>query len=122
MASTATASANFSRAIWGRSATWPQRLVGSPDLYHGRGATASINFVTCHDGFTLADLVSYNEKHNEANGEENRDGANDNHSWNCGVEGPTDDPQILALRRRQIKNALDDAVGEPGGAHAADGR
>jgi glycogen operon protein len=83
-----------------------QRLSGSPDLYYGRGQTASVNFVTCHDGFTLADLVSYNDKHNEANGEENRDGANDNHSWNCGTEGPTDDPQVTALRRRQIKNAL----------------
>jgi glycogen operon protein len=83
-----------------------QRLMGSPDLYHDRGPGASINFVTCHDGFTLADLVSYNYKHNEANGEGNRDGANDNFSWNCGAEGPTDDPAILALRRRQIKNAL----------------
>ncbi|MFQ5794624.1 MAG: glycogen debranching protein GlgX [Candidatus Bipolaricaulia bacterium] len=83
-----------------------QRLQGSPDLYRGRGPTASINFVTCHDGFTLADLVSYNEKHNEANGENNNDGANDNHSWNCGWEGPTDDPEINALRRRQIKNAV----------------
>jgi glycogen operon protein len=82
------------------------RLVGSPDLYHTRGATASINFVTCHDGFTLADLVSYNDKHNLDNGEGNCDGANDNHSWNCGAEGPTHDPNILALRRRQIKNAL----------------
>ena len=82
------------------------RLVGSPDLYHTRGATASINFVTCHDGFTLADLVSYNDKHNLDNGEGNCDGANDNHSWNCGAEGPTHDPTILALRRRQIKNAL----------------
>ena len=60
------------------------RLSGSPDLYYGRGTAASINFITCHDGFTLADLVSYNEKHNEANGEQNRDGANDNYSWNCG--------------------------------------
>jgi len=82
------------------------RIEGSPDLYTGRGAAASINFVTCHDGFTLADLVSYNDKHNEANGEANRDGANDNHSWNCGIEGPTDDSQINALRRRQIKNSL----------------
>jgi isoamylase len=71
---------------------------GSPDLYRERGATASINFITAHDGFTLLDLVSYNEKHNEANGENNHDGANDNESWNCGVEGPTDDPEILALR------------------------
>jgi glycogen operon protein len=83
-----------------------QRLSGSPDLYYYRGPASSINFITAHDGFTLADLVSFNDKHNEANGEENRDGANDNHSWNCGVEGPTDDPQVLALRRRQIKNAL----------------
>src|SRR5262249_16679381 len=82
------------------------RLVGSPDLYADRGPSASINFVTCHDGFTLADLVSYNQKDNEANGEDNRDGANDNHSWNCGVEGPTDDLEVTALRRRQMKNAL----------------
>ncbi|MBL8795362.1 MAG: glycogen debranching enzyme, partial [Planctomycetia bacterium] len=83
-----------------------ERLAGSSDLYYGRGTTASINFITCHDGFNLADLVSYNDKHNEANGEENRDGANDNHSWNCGAEGPTDDPGVNALRRRQMKNAL----------------
>jgi glycogen operon protein len=83
-----------------------QRLQGSPDLYWGRGPTASINFITCHDGFTLMDLVSYNVKHNEANGEYNNDGANDNHSWNCGWEGETDDPGINALRERQIKNAL----------------
>ena len=82
------------------------RIQGSHDLYGWRGATASVNFVTCHDGFTLHDLVSYNEKHNAANGEDNRDGANDNESWNCGVEGPSDDPAILALRRRQIKNAV----------------
>ncbi|MEZ4869553.1 MAG: glycogen debranching protein GlgX [Caldilineaceae bacterium] len=83
-----------------------QRLQGSPDLYAGRGPTASINFITAHDGFTLNDLVSYNDKHNEANGEENRDGANDNHSWNCGWEGPTDEIGINTLRRRQMKNAL----------------
>jgi glycogen operon protein len=71
----------------------------------GPGA-ASINFATCHDGFCLHDLVSYDRKHNEANGEENRDGADDNHSWNCGAEGPTDDPGILDLRRRQMKNAI----------------
>lgn len=82
------------------------RLVGSPDLYAARGPAASINFITCHDGFTLHDLVSYNEKHNEANGEENRDGANDNHSWNCGVEGETTDPEILSLRDRQMRNAI----------------
>jgi glycogen operon protein len=84
------------------------RLIGSHDLYghKQREAEASVNFITCHDGFTLNDLVSYNEKHNAANGEENRDGTNDNCSWNCGVEGPTDDPQIEALRNRQVKNFL----------------
>lgn len=82
-----------------------QRLRGSPDLYGWRSSAASVNFITCHDGFTLHDLVSYNGKHNAANGEDNRDGANDNESWNCGAEGPTDDPAIQALRRRQIKNA-----------------
>jgi glycogen operon protein len=81
-------------------------LMGSPHLYAERGPTASINFVTCHDGFTLNDLVSYNDKHNEANGEDNRDGANDNNSWNAGAEGPTSDATILALRRRQMKNAV----------------
>lgn len=82
------------------------RLTGSPDLYasSGRQSRHSINFVTCHDGFTLADLVSYNDKHNEANGEQNRDGANDNNSWNCGVEGPTKDEAINTLRRRQMRN------------------
>lgn len=84
------------------------RLTGSSDLYEatGRRPSASINFVTCHDGFTLADLVSYNEKHNEANGEDNLDGESHNRSWNCGVEGPTDDPEILALRSRQMRNIL----------------
>ena len=82
-----------------------QRLQGSPDLYASRGPTASINFITCHDGFTLYDLVAYNDKHNDANGEGNRDGANDNNSWNCGWEGPTEDPGIRAMRTRQIKNA-----------------
>jgi glycogen operon protein len=84
------------------------RLTGSSDLYAwgGRKPFASINFITCHDGFTLRDLVSYNEKHNEANGEENRDGANDNNSWNCGAEGPTDDAGIKALRERQKRNLL----------------
>ena len=79
---------------------------GSDDLYGPRGAEASINFVTCHDGFTLHDLVSYNEKHNLENGEDNRDGSNDNNSWNCGAEGDTDDEQILALRERQMRNAF----------------
>jgi isoamylase len=84
------------------------RLTGSSDLYehNGRRPYASVNFVTCHDGFTLQDLVSYNGKHNEANLEENRDGADDNRSWNCGAEGPTDDPQILALRAQQKRNLL----------------
>jgi isoamylase len=82
------------------------RLTGSSDLYEatGRRPSASINFVTAHDGFTLNDLVSYNEKHNLANGEDNRDGESHNRSWNCGVEGPTDDPDIVALRNRQMRN------------------
>jgi glycogen operon protein len=83
-----------------------QRVQGSPDLYASRGPTASVNFITAHDGFTLMDLVSYNEKHNWDNGENNNDGANDNESWNCGWEGPTDNPEINALRHRQIKNFL----------------
>jgi isoamylase len=84
------------------------RLTGSSDLYahNGRTPGASINFVVAHDGFTLNDLVSYNEKHNEANGEDNRDGADDNNSWNLGAEGPTDDPDILALRERQRRNFI----------------
>jgi len=81
------------------------RIKGSPDLYWYRGPTASLNFVTCHDGFTLRDLVSYDRKYNEANGEGNKDGANDNNSWNCGWEGETDDPSVNALRKRQIRNA-----------------
>ncbi|HKE15219.1 MAG TPA: glycogen debranching protein GlgX [Kofleriaceae bacterium] len=85
-----------------------RRVSGSADLYgdDGRSAYASINFITCHDGFTLADLVSYNEKHNEANLEDNRDGTSDNASWNCGAEGETDDPEVIALRRRVAKNHL----------------
>ena len=84
------------------------RLSGSSDIFGpgGRGPTASINFVTAHDGFTLRDLVSYDAKHNEANGEDNRDGESHNRSWNCGVEGPTDDPVIRALRQRQMRNFL----------------
>jgi glycogen operon protein len=84
------------------------RLTGSPDLYQhdSRRPDASVNFVTAHDGFTLNDLVSYNEKHNEANGDENRDGEGHNLSWNCGAEGPTDDPKIDILRRRQRRNFL----------------
>ena len=85
-----------------------QRLQGSPDLYaaSGRPPATSINFITAHDGFTLADLVSYNDKHNEANGEYNQDGTNDNYSWNCGVEGPTEHQGINCLRQRQIRNAI----------------
>jgi len=100
------------RDLWrGQPATLPEfasRLTGSSDLYQqdSRRPVASVNFVTAHDGFTLADLVSYDHKHNEANGEGNRDGSDDNRSWNCGVEGPTDDPAILALRARQKRNFL----------------
>src|SRR6266566_1999314 len=100
------------RSFWkgdeGRIGEMGYRLTGSPDLYRhdGRRPYASINFVTAHDGFTLNDLVSYNEKHNEANGDGNKDGDNNNLSWNCGVEGPTDDAQINALRDRQRRNFL----------------
>jgi len=99
---------DFFRGAPGALGKVADRLVGSPAIYghKGREAEQSVNFVTCHDGFTLNDLVSYNEKHNEANGECNRDGANDNRSWNCGVEGPTADPNIEALRNRQVKNFL----------------
>lgn len=83
-----------------------QRIRGSGDMYGSRSASASVNFVTCHDGFTLYDLVSYNWKHNEANGEDNRDGCNDNDSWNCGTEGETDDPEVMSLRMRQMKNMM----------------
>ena len=83
-----------------------QRIGGSPDLYRGKDPVSSINFITCHDGFTLYDLVSYNEKHNEANGEGNRDGSNENLSWNCGREGETRNREILDLRFRQMKNML----------------
>jgi pullulanase/glycogen debranching enzyme len=84
------------------------RLTGSPDVYawERREPEQSVNFVTCHDGFTLNDLVSYNAKHNEANGEQNHDGSNNNFSWNCGVEGPSDDPEVERLRTRQVKNFL----------------
>jgi glycogen operon protein len=98
----------FVRGDAGLVSRFADRLMGSPDLYGARPRepAQSINFVTSHDGFTLEDLVSYNHKHNEANGEDNRDGGNDDRSWNCGVEGPTDDAQVLALRKRQIKNLL----------------
>jgi len=100
------------RDFWrGEHATLPEfaaRFTGSGDLYasEGRHPVASVNFATCHDGFTLADLVSYNTKHNEANGEGGRDGTDDNRSWNCGAEGPADDPAVLALRQRQACNFL----------------
>ena len=97
------------RFIKGEGWTAPElleRISGSPDLYETRGPASSINFVTCHDGFTLYDLVSYNEKHNEGNGENNRDGSNENYSWNCGAEGETGDRAILDLRIRQMKNML----------------
>ncbi len=100
------------RAYWkgdgGLIGDFARRLTGSSDLYahSGREPSASVNFVTAHDGFTLHDLVSYNDKHNEANGEDNRDGNDNNLSWNCGVEGATDDPAIIALRERQKRNLL----------------
>jgi isoamylase len=97
---------SFMKADTGTVKRIPYRLFGSPDIY-GRselGPERSINFVTCHDGFTLNDLVSYNAKHNEANGENNCDGAPDNLSWNCGVEGSSDDPSVERLRNRMIKN------------------
>jgi len=89
-------------------AEFAYRFTGSSDLYQGtaRKPHASINFITAHDGFTLRDLVSYNEKHNEANGEDNRDGESHNRSWNCGAEGPTDDPEVNALRSRQQRNFM----------------
>jgi glycogen operon protein len=99
---------DFFRGEPGSVGKFADRFVGSHEVYghKEREAEQSINFVTCHDGFTLNDLVSYNHKHNEANGEDNRDGANDNRSWNCGTEGPTDNPDIEALRNRQVKNFL----------------
>ena len=97
---------DFFRGEEGAIERFADRLIGSPSLYahKQREAEESVNFVTCHDGFTLNDLVSYDAKHNEANGEDNRDGADDNRSWNCGVEGPTEDPSVEKLRSRQVKN------------------
>ncbi len=115
------------RAYWkgdgGLIGDFARRLTGSSDLYgrSGRRPHASINFITVHDGFTLRDLVSYNEKHNEANGEGNRDGSDNNLSWNCGVEGPTDDPAISELRERQVRNLLAHAAAVTGRADAAGG-
>ena len=99
---------SFMKADNGTVTRIPYRLLGSPDIYGraGREPEQSINFVTCHDGFTLNDLVSYNTKQNEANGENNRDGASANLSWNCGIEGPSDNPTIEALRNRMAKNFL----------------
>jgi glycogen operon protein len=99
---------SFLRGEEGTVGKVADRLLGSPEVYghKGREVEASVNFVACHDGFTLNDLVSYNQKHNEANGEGNRDGADDNRSWNCGVEGPTDDPAVEKLRNQQVKNFL----------------
>lgn len=99
---------SFIKGDTGLTWAFSQRILGSPDIFQAilRNPNRSINFITAHDGFTLNDLVSYNEKHNLANGEDNRDGHNKNHSWNHGVEGPTDDPEIEELRLRQIKNML----------------
>ena len=98
----------FFRGEDGSVTRFADRLIGSPAIYghKEREAEQSVNFVTCHDGFTLNDLVSYDNKHNDGNGEDNRDGTNDNRSWNCGVEGPTDDPTVEKLRNRQVKNFL----------------
>jgi isoamylase len=98
----------FFRCDRGSASRLADRLLGSPEVFghEGREAEQSVNFVTCHDGFTLNDLVSYSNKRNEANGESNRDGGDDNRSWNCGVEGPTDDPAVERLRDRQVKNLL----------------
>ena len=99
---------SFLRGDAGSVSRFASRLMASPDIYghQEREPEQSINFVACHDGFTLNDLVSYDDKHNEPNGEENRDGTDHNLSWNCGVEGPTDDPAVEALRNRQVKNFL----------------
>jgi isoamylase len=98
----------FWRGDQGLLGSFASRICGSSDIYQGsgKGPESSINFITCHDGFTLNDLVSYDSKHNQANGEENRDGADENYSANYGIEGPADDPQIAAVRARQIKNFL----------------
>ena len=99
---------SFFRSEDGTVTRLADRFLGSPEVYghKKREAEQSVNFVTCHDGFTLNDLVSYGRKYNEANGEANRDGTDDNRSWNCGAEGPTDDPAIEKLRNKQVKNFL----------------
>ena len=106
---------DFWRGRPAASASIASRLAGSSDLYadDGRSPYSSVNFVTAHDGFTLRDLVSYDHKHNEANGEHNRDGTDNNRSWNCGVEGETDDAEIVALRHRQAANLMADAAACP---------
>ena len=120
-ASTATPSATSGAARPATIGEFASRITGSSDLYQhsGRRPVASINFVTAHDGFTLHDLVSYNEKHNEANGEDNNDGESHNRSWNCGVEGPTDDPEILAAARPAAAQLHRHADAQPGRADAA---
>ena len=99
---------NYLKGDYGMFHTAAQRIMGSPDLYdpESRGYNASVNFLNCHDGFTLWDMYSYNEKHNRENGWNNTDGSNDNRSWNCGVEGETEDEEVLALRRKLAKNAV----------------
>jgi glycogen operon protein len=99
---------SFIRSEPGSVGRVADRIIGSPEVYghKEREAEQSVNFVTCHDGFTLNDLVSYNQKHNEVNGEDGRDGSDDNRSWNCGIEGPTDDPAVERLRNQQVKNFL----------------
>ena len=99
---------DFWRGQPGAVGEFASRLTGSSDLYEssGRRPYASINFITAHDGFTLHDLVSYNHQHNQANGEDNRDGSDDNRSWNCGAEGDTTDPGVISLRERQKRNFL----------------
>jgi glycogen operon protein len=99
---------DFFRGANGSVTRLADRVLGSPEMYahEGREAEQSVNFVTCHDGFTLNDLVSYDRKHNDTNGEGNRDGHDDNRSWNCGAEGPSDDPAVERLRNRQVKNML----------------
>jgi isoamylase len=107
---------DFFRGEEGSTERVADRLIGSPSLYghKQREPEESVNFVTCHDGFTLNDLVSYDGKHNEANGEDNRDGTDDNRSWNCGVEGPTEDPAVDKLRTRQVKNFITVTMLAPG--------
>ena len=120
----ATTSASFFRGDAGSVTRLADRLLGSPQIYghKEREAEESVNFVTCHDGFTLNDLVSYNDKHNEANGEDNRDGADDNRSWNCGAEGPTDDPGDRNAAQPPGEELSDRHPALAGGAHDPDGR